>query len=107
MTRVILAALFAAFTCTLLLAADKPAPLPTAIIGSWRHSHEEDADGVKVYRTSDYRFPPARGRAGFEIKKGGAFIDHPIAPADGNESVKGTWKLEGGKVTVTFADNDR
>jgi hypothetical protein len=72
------------------------------------HSHEEDAEGVKVYRLSGNRFPPARGRAGFENKTGGVFIDHPIAPADGNGSVQGTWKLApDGKLTVTFADTER
>jgi hypothetical protein len=108
MTRVLLAALICAYTCTLLPAADKPPRLPAAVIGHWVHSHEEDGEGVKVYRLSGYHFPPARGRAGFEIKKGGVFIDHPIAPADGNESVEGTWKLgRDGKLTVTFADKER
>jgi hypothetical protein len=63
---------------------------------------------MKVYRPSGYRFPPARGRAGFENKTGGVFIDHPIASADGNGSVQGTWKLgRDGKMTVTFADTER
>jgi hypothetical protein len=67
------------------------------------HSHEEDTAGVRVYRLAGYRFPPARGRGGFEIKKGGDFIDHPIAPADGNDSFPGTWQWDGaGKVMVTF-----
>jgi hypothetical protein len=63
---------------------------------------------VKVYRPSGYCFPLARCRAGFEIKTGSVFIDHPIAPADGNGSVQGTWKLgRDGKMTVTFADTER
>jgi hypothetical protein len=86
----------------------KPAELPAKVFGHWVHSREEDAGGVKVYRPSGYKFPPSRGRDGFEIKKGGEFIDHPIAPADGNESVAGTWKPEGeGKVVVTFKDEGR
>jgi hypothetical protein len=63
---------------------------------------------VKVYRPKGYKFPPARGRTGFEIKKDGEFVLLDIAAADGTEKVKGQWKLEGkNKVSVTFPGTDR
>jgi hypothetical protein len=86
----------------------KQTALPPEIFGHWVHSYEEDAGGTKVYRPAGSKFPPSRGRAGFEIKKGGDFLDHPIAPADGNESIPGTWKLDtAGKVIVTFRAEGR
>jgi hypothetical protein len=62
----------------------------------WIHSHEEDntEKGYRTYRPSSYNFPPSRGRDGFEIKKDGTAIDHPIAPTDGNLTVQKKWKVE-------------
>jgi hypothetical protein len=86
-------------------AGDEPAMLPKEIFRVWMHSREEDADGVQVYRPEGYKFPPSRGRTGFEIKKEGVFIGIEIAPADGSVKVPGQWKLEGkDKIVVTFAD---
>ena len=87
----------------LFAAADEKGKVPPEVFKNWIHSHEEDKGGVQVYRTQDFKFPPARGRDGFEIKKDGVFIDHPIAPADGNETVPGQWEAAGeGKIKVTF-----
>jgi hypothetical protein len=66
--------------------------LPKQVYKHWIHSHEEDQGDVKVFRPQGYEFPPSRGRAGFEIRQDGVFIDHPIAPADGNESIPGKWE---------------
>lgn len=73
------------------------------LYGSWVHSFEEDKDfpAGKVYRPASYQFAPARGRDGFEIRKGGIFISHAIALADGNTSVSETWKLKGNELIVT------
>jgi hypothetical protein len=77
--------------------------LPKEVYRHWIHSREEDQGGIQVYRPEGFEFPPSRGRAGFEIKKGGVFIDHPIAPADGNESISGQWETIGPKkIRVTF-----
>ena len=84
--------------------ADEKGKLPPEVFKSWIHSQEEDKGAVQTYRTKDFKFPASRGRAGFEIKKDGEFIDHPIAPADGNETVPGKWEPAGeGKINVTFA----
>lgn len=59
----------------------------------WVHSHEDDTEGMKAYRTDKYKFPPSRGREGFELKEDGAFTQYAIARTDGTEKVSGTWEL--------------
>jgi hypothetical protein len=61
----------------------------------WVHSHEEDTDTEMVFRPASYKFPPARGRKGFELKPDGTVIDYGIGPADRRTRSKGKWKLEG------------
>jgi hypothetical protein len=103
MTGAFLAVLLAAGGPALSAAEDEKGKLPPEAFKSWIHSHEEDKGGVQVYRPQDFKFPPSRGRAGFEIKKDGEFVDHPIAAADGNETVPGKWEPAGeGKIKVTF-----
>jgi hypothetical protein len=64
------------------------------LTNKWGHSHEEDAAGVLVYRPHTFDFPAARGREWFEFKKDGTYIQHDIAPADGNIALPGTWKQD-------------
>jgi hypothetical protein len=64
------------------------------LANKWGHSHEEDAAGVQVYRPHTFDFPVARGRDWFEFKKDGTYIQHDIAPADGNIALPGTWKQD-------------
>ncbi len=77
--------------------------LPPEIFKHWIHSREEDTEGVRVYRPSDYKFPPSRGREGFELKKNGEFIRYGIGPTDRPQKITGTWKAEGGnQIRVSF-----
>lgn len=77
--------------------------LSHAIFKQWIHSREEDTEGVRVYRPSDYNFPPSRGREGFEIKENGEFIRYGIGPTDRRQKITGTWKVEeNNKIRVTF-----
>jgi hypothetical protein len=86
-----------------LFAGEEKGKLPPEVFNSWIHSREEDEGALQAYRPKGFKFPPSRGRAGFEINKDGEFIDHPIAPADGNETVPGKWESLGeGKIKVTF-----
>jgi hypothetical protein len=64
------------------------------LIGRWLHSHEEDTSDVRVYRTEDYPFPPARGRDGFEFRPNGELVYLGIARADGTEEVNGRWTID-------------
>lgn len=68
----------------------------------WIHSQEEDsAPATRTYRPATYAFPPARGRDGFEVKKNGIILSHPIAAADGNQTVPEKWKLSKGELIIT------
>jgi hypothetical protein len=78
--------------------------LQGALPGTWWHSHEEDAEGLQVYRREGYAFPPARGREGFSLEAGGGFVLLGIAPADGTERTGGRWRLEGSSLRATLTD---
>lgn len=67
----------------------------TALVNRWVHSHEEDSGKWTVYRSADFAFPPARGRAAFELKADHTCVDAPIAPQDGNRHEPGHWELRG------------
>lgn len=79
------------------------AELDPRCFGHWIHSREEDTDEVHVYRREGFEFPRARGRRGFEILKGGRFVDHPIARGDGVDTHPGRWSLAArGRLSVSF-----
>ena len=67
--------------------------LPELLQKRWLHSHEEDSDTEMVFRPASFKFPPSRGRAGFDLKPNNSFVDIGIAPTDGPLESKGTWKL--------------
>jgi hypothetical protein len=67
---------------------------PELLQKRWLHSHEEDSDTEMVFRPASFKFPPSRGRAGFDLKADQSYIDIGIAPADGPLETSGTWKLE-------------
>lgn len=76
--------------------------LPADLFRAWRHSREEDKDGVKVYRPADFDFPRARGvREGLEFKKDGKVTLTRGGPANKSIKHEGTWKAEG-KDTVAL-----
>ena len=65
-----------------------------SLIGSWTHSHEEDADGLLVYRPASHPFPPSRGRDGFTLAPDGTLNNVGIAAADGSDETPGRWRLD-------------
>ncbi len=70
------------------------------LLGKWFHSHEEDLNGVVTYRPEGYDFPPARGRRGCNFLDKGGYEQYEIAPTDGLQTVKGSWKQEGEKNVI-------
>ena len=66
---------------------------PELLQKRWLHSHEEDSDTEMVFRPASFKFPPSRGRAGFDLKANQSYIDIGIAPTDGPQESTGTWKL--------------
>lgn len=84
-------------------AQNKSSALIEELMGkNWIHSHEEDKNGLKAFRTQDFSFPPSRGREGFEFNEDGTFIYHSIAPTDGTQKNKGIWTAKGDEITVKF-----
>jgi hypothetical protein len=80
----------------------------------WMHSHEEDTDGEMVFRPASYRFPPARGRTGFDLKEDGSVIEHGIGPTDRTTRTSRRWTLDGHTLkigdramTIVSLDRDR
>jgi hypothetical protein len=67
--------------------------MPDLLRKRWLHSHEEDSDTEMVFRPASFKFPPSRGRAGFDMKANNTFVEIGIAPADGPQESPGTWKL--------------
>jgi len=60
----------------------------------WIHSHEEDTESEMVFRPASFKFPPSRGRKGFELKADGVQITTSIGPTDRPLETQGKWKLD-------------
>ena len=83
------------------------ADLEDCLMGLWLHSHEEDTQDVRVYRPSDFPFPPARGRDGFEFRPNGELVYLGIARGDGTDESNGTWSLQSPDRVRIEVDNSR
>jgi len=60
----------------------------------WVHSHEEDSATEMIFRPASYKFPPSRGRAGFELRADGSLTEHGPGPGDAPVSTVGAWREE-------------
>jgi hypothetical protein len=74
--------------------------MPDLLQKRWLHSHEEDSDTEMVFRPASFKFPPSRGRAGFDLRPNNSYIDIGIAPADGPQESKGTWNLQDNRLEL-------
>jgi hypothetical protein len=65
------------------------------IARAWTHSHEEDAEGRIVYRSSEYAFPPGRRpRTTLELAPDGQLrYSGGPAPDDRRTPYTGSWAL--------------
>jgi hypothetical protein len=81
--------------------------LQSCMLGHWIHSHEEDAQGVMVYRREGYNFPPSRGRIGFDFREGGELVYFGIGRADGSEQFSGSWAIEASNRVRINVNSDR
>ncbi len=64
----------------------------------WVHSHEEDSNGVTVYRPPSFAFPLSRGRSSMHLKKDGTLLETGPGATDRPEDSAGTWTLEAGSM---------
>ena len=90
----------------------KPTEMQTSkinadMLGYWKHSHEENSDGNRVYRNGKFKFPPSRGRFAFELQKGGKAIIYAIARGDGTDKQPGSWTLVGDVLTLNYEAGKR
>ncbi|NVO29992.1 hypothetical protein [Hymenobacter lapidiphilus] len=103
---------FAALSVLLLAATCNPEsqgsrlpPNLKQLEGTWLHAHEEDQGDVLVYRPNTYAFPPSRGRTGFAFERNGLFTQYDIAPTDGLEGHKGSWKAQNDHTLLISLDD--
>ncbi len=74
-----------------------------AVTGRWTHVHEEDHDGLQVFRPAGTELPPARGRTSLLLQAGGdATAGYPGAD-DRGVTDAGSWSLDGDLLTITGA----
>jgi hypothetical protein len=71
----------------------------------WVHSHEEDTDTEMVFRPDDYKFPPSRGRRGFQLNADGSLVRTGPGPTDRPESQTGRWELTQGGDLVLYPES--
>jgi hypothetical protein len=77
---------------------------PADLIGAWLHSREEDTESGTVYRRKSYRFPPSRGRKGFELNTDHTVTEIGYGPTDRPTGTPGTWRISGRRLEFTTAD---
>ena len=70
------------------------------LVRRWIHSHEEDTGGEAVYRPATWSFPPARGRAGFDLRRDGSLVRLGPGPTDRPQKARGRWRLEGDRLVL-------
>ncbi len=78
-----------------------------ALYGQWVHSSEEDTPEELVFRPPDYKFPPSRGRAAFELGSDNTYVGAGIGRNDVSAVSQGRWKLDkddGLKIRVEHDD---
>jgi hypothetical protein len=66
---------------------------PNFLNQKWLHSHEEDTAEEMVFRPPTFKFPPSRGRTGFELRPDGTAQVLGIAPTDAPQEHLGSWSI--------------
>lgn len=77
-----------------------------ALYGRWVHSHEEDGAGEMVFRPETHPFPPSRGRASFDLRPNGTYLESSPGPNDRPDESNGSWSLEDGRL-ILVSEGDR
>jgi hypothetical protein len=76
-------------------------PDATKLYGHWVHAHEEDAQGLTVYRPGKHPLPPSRGRQSLDLRPDGTITESGPGPADRTQRTSGRWTLNGTVLTIT------
>jgi hypothetical protein len=76
-----------------------PEELRRTLIGTWFRSPEEESEGELVFRSPDYRFPPARApRPAVRLAEDGTAVSLRGGPTDRLEvegETPGHWTVDG------------
>lgn len=75
----------------------------SALTRTWVHSHEEDSAQQQVYRPDTYKFPPSRGRSGFDLHADGTMSEHGPDASDRTSSRRGRWEILPDQRVAMFA----
>ena len=67
------------------------------LTGAWKHAHEEDAQGVSVFRPANIAFAPSRGRMSFELRPDGVAVYGGLGAADAPTSEVVRWEISPAK----------
>jgi hypothetical protein len=67
----------------------------------WVHSHEEDRGDSLVFRPSDHRLPPSRGRRSLELRRDGTLLESRPGSDDRAEPSRGRWRLDGDRLLLS------
>lgn len=74
------------------------------LIRQWSHAHEEDRLNTKIFRPSENKFPPSRGRMSFNLKPNGQLVMTGPGRDDRPSSSEGTWNLKDQNLLFHFPD---
>lgn len=74
---------------------------------NWKHSYEDKVEDGTAFRPSNHKFPPSRGRKGFEFKSDGSFTAYMIAPTDGYDIKPGKWTRVGKDILELDFDDEK
>lgn len=67
---------------------------PKDLYGQWLHAHEEDVEGMAVFRPANAAFPPSRGRAGMAFDASGALAVIGPGADDRNLKSDSKWRIK-------------
>jgi hypothetical protein len=72
----------------------------SALQRKWVHAHEEDTDEEMVFRPASHPLPPSRGRASFDLRPDGSYVERSPGPVDVPEESRGRWSLDGDRLVL-------
>lgn len=70
------------------------------------HAHEQDTDDEMIFVSPGRPLPPSRGRASFELRSDGTYVESSPGPVDAPVESGGRWWLEGERL-LWAAEGDR
>lgn len=79
---------------------------PQSLQKEWKHSYEESAGNVEIYRPADYKvFTPSKFRQIYKLMAGGKCEYLVLHPADAHYMATGTWTYDPEANTVQIKND--